>query len=146
MVTDTGPKANVPVQLLSPPPFFTKTAFPEVVLKLQVPVAVMPPAELNVLAPVNELLVMVISPEEVIMEKSPKSVVKFVLKVVGLNDPLLEEEDCVRRLTIKEPLENPVVEKLPEDWVLVPPAPPISAPPVPVQFKVMVFPKLALPM
>lgn len=93
LVIETGPKVIVPVQLLSLPPFLTKTAFPEVVLKLQVPFIVIPPLDINAAAPVKFPFVMETSPVLVVTEKSPRSVARVVLKVVGLKEPLVEDED-----------------------------------------------------
>lgn len=51
----------------------------------------------------------------------------------------------MKRFKTNDPFTNPVVERFPNDCVLIPPAPPISAPPVDEQLRVMVFPKLAVP-
>lgn len=140
------PIENVPFQLLSSPPFFTKSVVPETELKAQVFDKEMLPALVKVLVAVKEELLIVMSPAEVVMEKLPFKLVLMQLKEVGLKKPFDDDVDCVKRFRTNEPFVKPEVKIAPEDCVDVPDDPPNSTPPEFEQFKVMLFEKVFAPL
>lgn len=106
---------KVPFQLLSPPPFFTKSVVPETELKAQVLESETFPELVKTFPAVKEQLLMFISPDVVVTTIPPFNVEFKQLKDVGLKLPLVVEDDCVKRFSTNDPFVNPLVRIAPED-------------------------------